>query len=158
MKKPFEMNDNQKTIYNTLKDATEGMTLAEINAANGTNIQSGSMNALLTQGIVAVTGERTIDTTVSRKHKVFGLTADANDKIKARKKPLNEAQQIFVTALAQGEATLAEINANADKEIKSGSINTLSAEGIVEVRGEKAVAGIGHRKVQVYALAEKQAA
>ena len=154
MKKPFEMNDNQKTIYNTLKDATEGMTLAEINAANGTDIKSGSMNALLAQGIVAIAGERA----AHRKIKVFGLTADSGDKIKARKKPLNEAQQIFVTALAQGEATLAEINANADKEIKSGSINTLVTEGIVEVRGEKIVAGIGHRKVKVYALAEKQAA
>ena len=158
MKKPFEMNDNQKTIYNTLKDATEGMTLAEINAANGTDIKSGSMNALLAQGIVAIAGERAGECATHRKIKVFGLTADSGDKIKARKKPLNEAQQKFVTALAQGEATLAEINANADKEIKSGSINTLVTEGIVEVRGEKIVAGIGHRKVKVYALAEKQAA
>lgn len=158
MKKPFEMNDNQKTIYNTLSGTAEGMTLAEINAANGTDIKSGSMNVLLTQGIVAIAGERAITVTTNRKIKVFGLAADANDRIKARKKPLNEAQQIFVTALTQGEATLAEVNESTGKEIKSGSINTLIKEGIIESRGEKAVAGIGHRKVKVYALTGKQAA
>lgn len=156
--KPFEMNDNQKTIYNTLSGAAEGMTLAEINAANSTEIKSGSMNVLLAKGIVAIVGERAITVTTNRKIKVFGLAADSNDKIKARTKPLNEAQQIFVTALTQGEATLAEINESTGKKIKSGSINTLIKEGIVEHRGEKAIVGIGHRKVKVYALVEKQAA
>lgn len=158
MKKPFQMNDNQKIIYSTLQGAENGMTLAEINAANGTNIKSGSMNVLVTQGIVTIAGECAITVTTNRKIKIFGLAADANNKIKARKKPLNETQQIFVEALIQGDATLADVNANIGKEIKSGSINTLVKEGIVECRGEKVVASIGHRKVKVYALTEKQAA
>lgn len=158
MKKPFKMNDNQKIICNTLQGAENGMALAEINTANDTDIKSGSMNVLVAQGIVTIAGERAITVTSNRKIKIFGLAADADNKIKARKKPLNEAQQIFVEALAQSDATLADINANTGKEIKSGSINTLVSEGIVECRGEKTVAGVGHRKVKVYTLAEKQAA
>lgn len=45
----------------------------------------------------------------------------------------NEKQKLFLGALADGKAlTLAEVSAQVGMEIKSGSINTLIAKGMVQ--------------------------
>lgn len=62
----------------------------------------------------------------------------------------NEKQVAFMKALETGEHTLAEAAEIAGIELKSGTINTLIAKGLVETCGEREIIVQAKRKVKVY--------
>lgn len=69
----MKLNQNEKrsAVIATLKTATKGMTLAEISAATGMEIKSGTTNAMVKAGALIVSGERTlVCPTCGRKHTV----------------------------------------------------------------------------------------
>lgn len=54
------MNEKRTAVIETLKNATAPMTLAEIATAAGTEIKSGTTNAMVKAGLIVVAGEREI--------------------------------------------------------------------------------------------------
>lgn len=57
MTKTWTMNDTQKAFVETLKDFENGTTLFELKLA-GKEFKSGSINVLVSKGIVEITGDR----------------------------------------------------------------------------------------------------
>lgn len=55
--KTWSMNDTQKDFVAVLKDYENGITLFELKLA-GKEFKSGSVNTLISKGIVEITGER----------------------------------------------------------------------------------------------------
>ena len=72
-KKTWEPNDNQKRFMEGLANEAEGLTLAELNAKLGTEIKTGSINTLLTKGLVIADGEKEIIVQAKRKVKIYRL-------------------------------------------------------------------------------------
>ena len=69
-------NGKQKEFIDLLKDNENGLTLHEVNEILGytgteKEIKSGSINCLVTKGLVESDGEREIQVTVKRKVKVY---------------------------------------------------------------------------------------
>ena len=69
----WEANDTQKLFMEALKDEADGLTLAEINAKLGKEIKTGSINTLLSKGLVVADGEREVVVQAKRKVKVYKL-------------------------------------------------------------------------------------
>lgn len=57
MNKTWTMNDTQTAFVNELKARPEGITLFELKL-EGKNFKTGSINALLTKGIVETDGDK----------------------------------------------------------------------------------------------------
>lgn len=55
--KTWSMNDTQRQFVEVLKDYENGITLFELKLA-GKEFKTGSINTLITKGIVEITGER----------------------------------------------------------------------------------------------------
>lgn len=51
--KAWEMNETQKEFVAVLKELGRPATLMEVNAVSGKNFKTGSVNALVTKGVVA---------------------------------------------------------------------------------------------------------
>lgn len=66
-------NKNQKAFMEALEGVEEGLTLAEINEKLGTEIKTGSINCLLTKGLVETDGEREVMVLTKKKVKVYKL-------------------------------------------------------------------------------------
>lgn len=66
----------------------------------------------------------------------------------------NEKQSAFIKTLETTEEglTLAEVSEKVGFEVKSGTINTLLAKGLVETCGEREIVVQAKRKVKVYRL------
>ncbi len=58
--KEFVLNEKQSAILRVLKDAADPLSLAEISAAAGFEVKSGTTNNLVKRGYMEVVGERTI--------------------------------------------------------------------------------------------------
>ena len=66
-------NKNQKAFLEALEGVEEGLTLSEVNEKLGTEIKTGSINCLLTKGLVEADGEREVQVLVKKKVKVYKL-------------------------------------------------------------------------------------
>ena len=66
-------NAKQKKFMEILAEHKEGLTLAEINELTGEEIKSGSINCLITKGLVDNTSEKEVVVTAKRKVKVYKL-------------------------------------------------------------------------------------
>lgn len=67
----IKMNATRAAVLEVLKTATNAMTLAEISAAAGMEIKTGTTNAMVKAGLMLVTGEREIVCPAcGHKHKV----------------------------------------------------------------------------------------
>jgi hypothetical protein len=66
-------NKTQKAFLEALEGVEEGLTLSEINEKLGTEIKTGSINCLLTKGLVETDGEREVQVLVKKKVKVYKL-------------------------------------------------------------------------------------
>ena len=73
MEKTWTPNETQRDFMKGLADAPDGLTLAEINAKLGKEIKTGSINTLLTKGLVIADGEHEIVVQAKRKVKVYKL-------------------------------------------------------------------------------------
>lgn len=51
--KAWEMNETQKEFVAVLKELGHAATLMEVNAVSGKNFKTGSINTLVTKGVVA---------------------------------------------------------------------------------------------------------
>lgn len=59
-----KMNEKRTAVLNVLKDAKEPMTLAEISEALGTEVKTGTTNAMVTAGYMRKVGTRKVAKTV----------------------------------------------------------------------------------------------
>jgi hypothetical protein len=66
-------NKNQKAFMEALEGVEEGLTLSEVNEKLGTEIKTGSINCLLTKGLVEADGEREVMVMTKKKVKVYKL-------------------------------------------------------------------------------------
>lgn len=66
-------NKNQKAFMEALEGVEEGLTLSEVNEKLGTEIKTGSINCLLTKGLVEADGEREVMVLTKKKVKVYKL-------------------------------------------------------------------------------------
>lgn len=58
MDKQIKYTDNDRAIVSALKNAPEGLTIAEVNEATGLNIQPGSFTSAVRKGLIAVADEK----------------------------------------------------------------------------------------------------
>lgn len=139
MAKEKVFTKNDVAIVNALKEAPEGLTLAEIATATGLEIKPGHVVGACKKGLIQVIGEREIERAGKRKVATYKLvTADAltNAEGKAYNYTDNEKALMAVAATIDGEFTLAELAVAMNKErITSGSTNGLVKKGNL-VRGE----------------------
>ena len=73
MDKKWTANEIQRNFMKGLEGEVEGLTLAEINAKLGTNIKTGSINTLISKGLVIADGEKEVIVQAKRKVKVYKL-------------------------------------------------------------------------------------
>ena len=71
--KQWEMNDTQKQFVNTLKNYPDGVTLFELKL-EGKEFKTGSINTLITKGIVNTDGEREFQCEIVYNKVVVGRT------------------------------------------------------------------------------------
>lgn len=56
--KSWSMNETQKSFVKVLGDYAEGITLLEIKLERGIEFKTGSINTLISKGIVEIVGEK----------------------------------------------------------------------------------------------------
>lgn len=71
MNKTWTMNDTQKDFVAVLKDNADGITLFELKLA-GKVFKTGSINTLITKGIVEIVGEKQFECDIVFKGVVVG--------------------------------------------------------------------------------------
>lgn len=72
-RKQWEMNETQTKFVNTLRDYPDGITLFELKL-NGIEFKTGSINALITKGIVSADGDREFQCDIVYNGVVVGKT------------------------------------------------------------------------------------
>lgn len=70
----WTMNDNQTKFVAVLKDYPNGATLLEIKRDKGIEFKTGSINTLVSKGLVSAEEERTYECNVVYENQVVGHT------------------------------------------------------------------------------------
>ena len=149
-------NANDQLIVATLKGASEGMTLAEFNAATGKDLKAGSFTSAIKKGLIEAIGDREIVRSAKAKRTVYEfVTSDVltNSKDgKAFNYTDGEKDVLKAAATIDGEFMLADLaNAMNVKSLASGRINGLIMKGNIRKLDEKReVATTAKAKVKVY--------
>lgn len=152
-KKPIVYNDNDRAIVNSLK-GTDGLTIAEINAATGLELKPGNIVAAMRKGLIAAIGEREITRPTTRTVSTYNYV-DSDTHIAENGKAFNytdnEKNVLSFAANMEGEFTLAELAAAMGLEkLSSGSINGLVKKGNITKGEGREVESLAKSTVKVY--------
>ena len=147
-----------KAIVDALRNAPDGLTLAEINAVAGVEVKPGHIvsAAKPAKNLVAVIGERTEYRPAKSKVSVYKfVTANAlvnAETCKAYNYTDNEKALLAAASGVDGDFTLAELAVVMNKErLTSGSINGLVKKGnIVKTDLMREVERTAKKEVNVY--------
>lgn len=155
--KPVTYNDNDRAIVNALK-GTEGLTLAEINAAAGLEkpLVSGNIVSAMKKGLIVASGEREIERPVIRPVGTYRYVTD-EVLMGANGKPFNytDGEKVILAAAKgiDGEFTLSDLaSAMGLEKVHSGSINGLVKKGNIEKAGSRDVESYSKTSVKVYSF------
>lgn len=146
------MNDTRKAVLAVLKGATAPMTLADISAAVGYDVKTGSINALITAGVIGKGDKVSVKRATSRKVNTYAYGGkDSADKLE-----MTDTRKAIVDTLkgATAPMTLADISAAVGAKVASGAMNVLTAKGIAVVAGETNVAATKTVAVDTYVLGD----
>lgn len=126
-------NANDRLIVNILKDAPDGLTLAEINerAPEGTVLKPGNITSAARKGLIAPIGEREV-TRMGKKTITFYGLVDAEPRAGADGKTFNytDSEKAILAAIVgmenKDKFTLEDLAIAMGREkVYSGSINAL---------------------------------
>lgn len=141
MASQVKYNDNDRVIVATLK-GTEGLTLAEINAATGMEFKPGHIVAAMRKGLIESVGEREV-LRPSKKTVSTYVFATSDAMVKEDGKPHNytDGERAILAAASSIDSpfTLADLaSAMGVEKLSSGSINSLVKKGNI-TKGEQIV-------------------
>lgn len=144
-------NEKQQLFIKTLK-GSDGMTLKQASAAAGIDFATGTINPLVTKGLVVIAGEADGKGTKKVSYKVYGFVSD---KAPDGNWSPNEKQVAFLKVLKENPdgLTLKQASVAAGIEFATGTINSLTTKGLVQIVGETEMVVETKRKVKVYKLA-----
>lgn len=150
--KPVVYNDNDRAIVSTLK-GTEGLTLAEINAASGLTLVPGNIVSAMKKGLIEVIGEKEITRPSHRSVGTYEFVT--GDFLSDGDKPFNytdnEKAVLASISAMDGEFTLAELAAAMGEEkLSAGRINGLVKKGNLRKAGEREIECAVKTSVKVY--------
>lgn len=150
----IKMNDIRKAVLDVLVNADAAMTLAEISAAAGIDVKTGSINALVAAGVINKAGTKSISKMVKAKVGTYKLGIRAVSEVKDFK--MTETRQAILDALsnADGAMTLAEIGQVIGAEVKSGTVNALVNLGLIDKGADKTVDRMGKSTVNTYVIGD----
>ena len=157
--KTIMYTEKDKAIVKVLKENEDGLTLAEIAAATGLDIKSGTVNSAVTKGLVDKVGTREVVRNGKRNVATYTLITDEVLN-KADGKPANytdnEKKLMAVLKGADAPMILAEIAEGMGVEkLSSGAVNGLVKKGNIAKAGEVTVTVPVKAEVTVYALAKE---
>lgn len=144
-------NEKQKLFIKTL-EGSDGMTLKQASVAAGIDFATGTINPLVSKGLVVIAGEADGQGTKKVAYKVYGYVAD---KTADGKWTPNDKQVAFLKVLKDNPdgLTLKQASVAAGIEFATGTINSLTTKGLVQILGETEMTVPTTRKVKVYKLA-----
>ena len=153
--KKITYSDNERAIVAALKNAPEGMTLAQLIEATGLDIKPGHMVSAAKKGLIASIGDMDITRPAKRKVSTYVfVTADVlkNEKDKEFNYTDNERNVLAAASQLDGEFTLAELaSAMGVEKLSSGSINGLVKKGNIRKGDtEREIVAEAKAKVKVY--------
>ena len=144
--------DNDRAIVAAVKNAPEGLTLAEINEATGLKIVAGHIVAAMKKELIQPIGTRLVEKPTTREVSTYKLvTADA---LSRGGKPFNytdnEKEILAKASTIEGAFTLAQLSDVMGRKISSGSTNGLIKKGNLVKDGSVTVPGVTKTTVNVY--------
>lgn len=150
----IKMNDTRKAVLDVLANAEAPMTLAEISAAAGMDVKTGSINALVTAGVINKAGTKSMPKVVKAKVGTYRLGSRVASEIKDFK--MTDVRKAVLDTLtnATDSMTLAEISEAVGAEVKSGTVNALVSLDLVEKGADKTVERMGKSTVNTYVLGD----
>ena len=154
-KKQITYTANDRLIYGVLQNHPEGLTLAEINEAAGTNLVSGHIVALMNKGIIEASSTK--DVIVPAKRKVFTysfVTLEPTTRADGKLYSYTDSEKSILEAASTMENpfTLEQLGSALGRKISSGSTNGLIRKGNLVKGDQVEVMGTATNKVKVYTL------
>lgn len=150
----IKINENDKIIMKALKNGS--LTLSEINAAMGTNLKSGHINAAINKGLIAAE-DKQVQRISKAKRSTYILvnsneTLDSNGKTN---KYSDTEKWILANHKDAEPITLAALGELLGHRIYSGTINSLVKKGNY-IKGNDIMVNVTTRvTVHTYKLVEK---
>lgn len=141
--KKITYTDNDRAIVDALRNAPEGLTIAEVNEATGLNIQPGSFTSAKNKGLITVAPEKRVVMGIAKRPTTVYhfVTADV---LSGPKGAYNytDKEQALLSAASQFEDSfmLFELaDAMGLEKLSSGSINGLVKKGNISKEDEKVI-------------------
>lgn len=149
--KNLVMNETRKAVIEVLRNANAPMTLAEIGAAIGVDLKTGTTNAMLTAGVIVKAGETKVAATGTSPRATYTFNCMPSENSKFVMTP----ERTAIAAALEGKTmTLAQVSEIVGFEVKSGSINAMVSAGVVAKVGEVKVTVPRSKTVATYRIGD----
>jgi len=152
--KKITYTDNDRAIVSTLKGAEAGLTIAEVNAATGLNLQPGTFTSCVNKGLIRKADEqREVPSFAKREATVYHfVTSDVLSGEKGAYNYTDKEKAVLAAAEGiEGDFMLYQLaEAMGLEKLSSGSINGLVKKGNIQNMGKVIRQVPKTNKVNVY--------